>query len=229
MLLKNMLVKVVFVYCSFIGFVSAGSICREAPGKSNADWRSPDLPERATDQSSQLAGYCKTNPHAFDRTSASLPRPINPLQCYVYKTNGLALELPNGLFCEGRPNNYLDSLVSRYASSLATYYMSGFELVIYNKKHRLYQRIVVNKDHNIFDKIKFSLAFRERVALVYKKISSGEYPQQITNCAFMEKTSEGEDCPSEITDFGPILPSEFLSLKDYYEDPISPIKHEELK
>lgn len=229
MLLKTMMVKLVLVYFLLIGSVSASTICREAQGKYGADWKSPILPEKSSDQSSRLAEYCKTNPHAFDKPFSGLRRPVNPLQCYTYKNNGLVLELPNGLFCEDKTNNYLDSLVSRYTISLAAYYMSGFELIIYNEKHRVYQRFGIGEDHIIFKNIRFNLAFAKRANFVYKKISSGEYSQLIANCAFMEKTVEGEDCPSEITEMGPILPAGFSSLNEYYSDQIPAIKHEALK
>lgn len=222
------LIKVVLLCCLWVDSVSAGFLCREASARSSLESQKPDLPKMIADQSSRIAGFCKTNPHRFQTTSASLPSPEIPLRCYTHKKDGLVLELPNGLFCEGWSDSNLDPLVGNYALLLGEYYMSGFELVLYNERHGVYRRLVIDQHHILFDRIKFQQQFNRRMSFVYKKIISGEYSPQMARCIFAAKTEDGENCPSEISDESSSLPIDVANIDKYLEK-LPPIKHEELE
>jgi len=226
--LRIVIIKFVLLYCLLIGPVSAGFICSEAPSSHSSDWLKPSLPKMSSDQSSRLARYCHTNLHKFDTHSASLSRPAKPLVCYAYQTDGLVIELPNGLFCERWSDSSLDWLVVSYTLSLAEYNKSGFELVLYNEKHRVYRRLVLDHDHLLFDRIHILQSMKKRMAFVLEKIRLGDYPAETANCIYWEKTKDGEDCPSEISSKTLTSPVDVEDLKRVVgQMPL--VEHEELK
>jgi len=168
--------------------------CAQAPAKLGFFWQRPSLPTNQSDHSSRLLGFCSGYTSRSNYTSQSAV----PRICYTYKSNGLVIELSNRLFCEGWSKQDLDLIVSRFTFKFANYYQSDFELVLFNKKQRVYRQIVVDKEHEIFDHIDNRNAVERRMKYVVEKISSGDYSYKMAGCLFSDNTTDGEPCPMEI-------------------------------
>ena len=225
--MRYTIIKLVLLYGLTIVPVSAGFICPEASTEYRLSWQRPNLPEMHVDQNSELAGYCQTNPHGFGMTSTSLPRPTKQLLCYTYGENRLVLELPNRLFCEGWSGN-VDYIVYSYALSLAKHHWSGFELVLFNEKHKVYRRITIDKDHLLFEIIRQRQQISQRMSFVTERLLSGVYTQTMASCVYTQKTTDGHNCPSEIPDNVSPLPFPLdTAIFTRLFSKIPSIKHEE--
>lgn len=213
------IIAIVVLFSLSIKPANAGNICREASSKTRLFSKRPNLPKKLTARTNEIAGFCKANPHGFGFTSVSPLPSEKSYQCYAFKENGLVIELPNFLFCEGWSDKRIDILVQSYTVSLANYYKSGFELVLYNKGQWVYRQLVIDRKHPVYDYLRYTTIVGKRMRYILERITSYPSDMGIVGCFTSNKAFNGKDCPKDIAENGAKLTADLLNFKKPFQIP----------